>query len=150
MSAVEAVTRTNTSLLPHIKTWESFLQKALLLSALHLISFEWFSFRKYLEIFERLMFVDRCISEGTIIDNGQLICLYLLVTEIVKLISFFTTSFIQSKIYIFVRRASLSENWVNVSALYLPYRCKTWTNILVGTSFYKTSFPHLHCSLEWQ
>jgi len=39
MSAVEAVTRTNTSLLPHIKT---------------------------------------CISEGTIIDNGQLICLYLL------------------------------------------------------------------------
>ena len=91
MSAVEAVTRTNTSLLPHIKTWESlrFLQKALLLSALDLISFEWLSFRKYLEIFERLMFVDRCISEGTIIDNGQLICLYLLVIEIVKLIRFF-------------------------------------------------------------
>ena len=33
--------------------------------------------------------VHRCISEGTIIDNGQLICLYLLVIEIVKLIRFF-------------------------------------------------------------
>ena len=42
--------------------------------------------------FKMFAFMDvcfRCISEGTIIDNGQLICLYLLVIEIVKLIRFF-------------------------------------------------------------
>ena len=89
--------------------------------------------------FKMFAFLDvcfRCISEGTIIDNGQLICLYLLVSKIEKYYLRWENSSL--------RRVFLNVNWVNVSAWSPPCRCKTWTSILVGA----TLFP-LH-RLNWQ
>ena len=64
MGAVQEVMRTNSSLLPHVKKWVAGDQLSIMGCSC--------------SCWHNQLVCCRCISEGTITDDGQLICLYLI------------------------------------------------------------------------
>ena len=117
MSAVEEVIRTNTSLLPHIKTWVMMMMISMMMMVMMIMMM----IRTNTCPTSRRVcpspgcnVIPRCIEEGTIIDNGQLICLYLLVSTAIA---------IQSTHYSYVQ----SEYYGSVQSGQYSSICKVWT-----------------------